>query len=345
MEILERNIAQVGTLKGRQRREIRARHARKCDAIEVCVYVHGTSIVALARGASPSSGCLTAELVCQYCDMEIEHSDPVFDGSVPEFYDRYLVPLIFEPYAADLVARLMSAQVDVVLEVAAGSGVLSRKMVAGLPHSTQLTVTDLNQPMIDYAKSVGTTRPVSWRQADVMNLPFPDDSFDAVVCQFGVMFFPDKAKAFAEVSRVLRPGGLFLFNVWDRIQSNEFADVVTSALGERYPDDPPLFLDRTPHGYFDHDLIRSDLVDAGFGAPEIDALAATSRADTCKILALAYCYGTPLRNEIEARDPQGLSAATDAAAAALGRRFGTTALESSVRGFVVSARTGILGNR
>ncbi len=269
--------------------------------------------------------------------MEIQHSDPVFDGSVPEFYDRYLVPLIFEPYAADLVARLARAGVTTVLEVAAGSGVVSRAMAAGLPRGAQLTSTDLNQPMIDYAKSVGTARPVTWRQADVMELPFPDDSFDAVVCQFGVMFFPEKVKAFAEVSRVLRPGGLFFFSVWDRIKSNEFAAVVTTALGELYPDDPPLFLERTPHGYFDHALIRSDLAEAGLGVVEIAALAATSRAATREIPALAYCHGTPLRNEIETRDPQGLSKATAAAASALENQFGATTLESSVRGFVVTA--------
>ncbi|MFV1990923.1 MAG: class I SAM-dependent methyltransferase [Acidimicrobiales bacterium] len=270
--------------------------------------------------------------------MGIQRSDPVFDGSVPEFYDRYLVPLIFEPYAADLVARLLDYGPAAVLEVAAGSGVVSRAMAAGLSESTQLTVTDLNQPMIDYAKSVGTERAVTWRQADVMELPFPDDSFDAVVCQFGVMFFPEKTKAFSEVSRVLRPGGHFLFNVWDCIQANEFADVVTTAVSALYPDDPPLFLDRTPHGYFDHELIRSDLLSGGFGPAEIVALDATSRAATCEIPALAYCHGTPLRNEIEARDPQGLAEATELAATALEKRFGATDLESTTRGFVVGAK-------
>jgi ubiquinone/menaquinone biosynthesis C-methylase UbiE len=125
--------------------------------------------------------------------------------------------------------------------------------------AVSVVATDLNQAMLDQAMAVGTARPVVWRQADAMALPFADGAFDAVVCQFGAMFFPDKPKAFAEARRVLRPGGVFIFNVWDRISENEFADSVTTALEGVFPRDPPRFMTRTPHGYYDPGLIASDL--------------------------------------------------------------------------------------
>ena len=264
-------------------------------------------------------------------------SDLVFAGSVPELYDRYLVPLIFQPYADDLVARLAQLAPSSVLEVAAGTGVVTRAMAAGLPESVAITATDLNQPMIDHAQSVGTARPVHWRAADVMDLPFDDASFDAVVCQFGVMFFPDRAAAYAEVARVLRPGGVFLFNVWDDINNNEFADVVTNAVGGLFADDPPVFLARTPHGYFDEATIRADVSGGGLVVDRFEALEARSRAASAEVPAIAYCQGTPLRNEIEARDPSRLGEATAAATIAITQRFGATDIHGKIRGYVITA--------
>jgi ubiquinone/menaquinone biosynthesis C-methylase UbiE len=162
-------------------------------------------------------------------------TDKVFTGSIPELYETYLVPLIFQPYAADLVSRVATRPLSRVLELAAGTGVVTRNLASVLPESVSIVATDLNQPMLDLASEVGTTRPVEWRQADAMHLPFEGEVFDAVVCQFGVMFFPDKSKAFSEARRVLRSGGVFMFNVWDRIEENEFAHTVTKALGSLFP--------------------------------------------------------------------------------------------------------------
>ena len=169
-----------------------------------------------------------------------------------------------------------------------------------------------------------------------MQLPFPDASFDAVVCQFGVMFFPDKPRAFAEARRVLRPGGAYLFNVWDRIEENDFADVVTTELESVFPADPPRFLARTPHGYPDTRVIAEDLARGGFDSPLIDTVPARSRAATARIPSLAYCQGTPLRNEIEARDPAGLEAATDRAGEAIARRFGPGPVDGKLQAHVVT---------
>jgi len=213
-------------------------------------------------------------------------------------------------------------------------------MASALPESVSIVATDLNQPMLDHAAVRGIRRPVEWRQADAMQLPFQDRTFDAVVCQFGVMFFPEKTRAYAEARRVLRSGGVFIFNTWDRIEENEFADIVTTALARLFVEDPPRFLARTPHGYYDHGTIERDLAEGGFTAsPEIVTLAARSRATSSQIPAIAYCQGTPLRNEIEARDAARLGEATDVAADAIARRFGRGAVDGKIQAHIVSIET------
>jgi SAM-dependent methyltransferase len=271
----------------------------------------------------------------------MSHSDKVFAGSVPKIYDTYLVPLIFEPFAVDLVNRVSSRSLSRVLEIAAGTGVVTRALASGLGEGASIVATDLNQAMLDQAAAIGTERKVEWRQADAMQLPFPDGTFDAVVCQFGVMFFPDKPKAFSEARRVLKPGGVFVFNVWDRIAENEFADTVTTALESVFPEDPPRFLARTPHGYHDRLAIERDLAEGGFTKPpRIATVAVRSRAESPRVPAMAYCQGTPLRNEIEARDAGRLEEATDVATAAIARRFGPGAVDGKIQALVVTTERG-----
>jgi SAM-dependent methyltransferase len=270
--------------------------------------------------------------------MKHEDVDRSFAGSIPQLYEKLLVPLIFKPYAPDLAARAQTNKPSALLEIAAGTGVVTRELAQVLPHETSIVATDLNQPMIDHAASIGTARPVQWRHADAMQLPFPDGSFDMVVCQFGVMFFPDKAAGFAEARRVLRPGGVFLFNAWDKIETNEFADLVTSALAALFPSDPPRFLARTPHGYHDRNQIARDLERGGFAnAARIDTIPARSRADSPLVPAIAYCQGTPLRNEIEARDSSRLELATERAAQAIAQQFGPGPVDGAIQAHIVSA--------
>jgi len=205
-------------------------------------------------------------------------TDKVFSGSIPENYDCYMVPLIFEPFAADIARRAASLSPGAVLEIAAGTGVVTRALAPKLSAGAGYTATDLNQPMLDYAASrQGPDSRITWRQADAMALPFEDATFDLVCCQFGAMFFPDRPAAFREARRVLKPGGHFLFNVWDRIEENVFADDVTNALARIFPDDPPRFLARTPHGYHDKAVIRSDLEKAGFSDVTIETRAGAKR--------------------------------------------------------------------
>jgi SAM-dependent methyltransferase len=262
--------------------------------------------------------------------------DAIFVGSIPLIYDTLVVPLTFQSYAEDLATRLHARRPSRVLEIAAGTGVVTRALAAALPAGTAIIATDLNQAMLDRGAAVGTARPVEWRQADAMQLPFPDGAFDAVVCQFGAMFFPDKAKAFAEVRRVLAAGGVFAFNVWGRLEDSELEHAVTDALASVFPDDPPRFLARTPHGYNDPRDIARDLANGGFRAPpSITTVDMRSRASSARIPAVAYCQGTPLRNEIEARDASRLDEATDAVEAAIAARFGDGPVDGKMSALVI----------
>ena len=265
-------------------------------------------------------------------------TDTAFIGSLPKVYEEYLVPLIFEPYATEVASQLAGRWPSRVLEIAAGTGAVTRKLASALPASSTIVATDLNQAMLDQAAAVGTSRPVEWRKADAMQLPFDDGSFDAVVCQFGAMFFPDKPKAFSEARRVLKPVGVYLFSVWDRIEDNEFAEVVTAALASVFPADPPRFMVRIPHGYCNRAAIERDLAAGGFtSAAAMDTVTARSKAATSRIPAVGFCQGTPLRNEIEARDATRAAEATDAAEEAMTKRFGPGPVDGRIQALIVTA--------
>ena len=265
-------------------------------------------------------------------------ADKLFSGSIPENYDRGMVPLIFEPYAADLARRAASLAPSTVLEVAAGTGVVTRALAPKLPRDASYTVTDLNQPMLDYAASrQPPDARIKWRQADALALPFEDASFDLVCCQFGAMFFPDRISGYREARRVLKPGGHFLFSVWDRIEENVFADDVTNALAEIFPHDPPRFMARTPHGYHDTDLIRRELDAAGFSRVTIETRAEQSRASSPRIPAVAYCQGTVLRTEIEARDAGKLETATDYVETAIAKKHGRGVVSAKIQAHIILA--------
>jgi SAM-dependent methyltransferase len=216
---------------------------------------------------------------------------------------------------------------------------VTRSLAAALASDVSIVASDLNQAMVDHASAIGTPRPVEWRQADAMALPFADATFDAVVCQFGVMFFPERTRGYAEVRRVLAPGGAFVFNAWSRIEDNEFAACVTDAAASIFPDDPPRFFARVPHGYCDTQRIRDDLASGGFDkAADIVAVEARSRAESARFAALGFCHGTPIRNEIEARDASRLEDVVDAATAAIARRFGNDAVDGKMLANVVTIR-------
>jgi ubiquinone/menaquinone biosynthesis C-methylase UbiE len=267
----------------------------------------------------------------------MKQSDKIFAGSIPAIYDRYMGPLIFAPYAVDLSRRLADLTSGSVLETAAGTGIVTRELARVLPMSVSITATDLNQPMVDFASAQAGAERVTWRQADALALPFTNGAFDALVCQFGVMFFPDKRAALREARRVLKSGGRLVFNVWDRIEDNELSQIVTEAVAAAFPQDPPRFMARTPHGYHDPKIIRGDLEAAGFADVAIETVTHRSRAASHRDPAIAICQGTPLRNEIEARDKSRLAEVTDLAANAIAARFGTGPVDGRIQALVITA--------
>src|ERR1700730_9083527 len=200
----------------------------------------------------------------------MESGDSAFAGSIPALYDRYLGPALFDPFAADLARRVADLVAGAVLETAAGTGRVTQALARVLPDNVSITATHLNQAMLDFAASQHGVERVAWQQADATALPFEDAGFDAVVCQFGAMFFPDKVAAYREALRVLKPAGRFLFNIWDRIEANEFAQITTEALAAQFPDDPPRFLPRTPYAYCRTDIVGDELNTAGFGNVAIE---------------------------------------------------------------------------
>ncbi|MEO8242124.1 MAG: methyltransferase domain-containing protein [bacterium] len=266
-------------------------------------------------------------------------SDTRFVGKVPEFYDTYMVPLLFQTYAEDMAARIAGLKPAAVLETAAGSGVVTRVLAPLLGAQTRYGVTDLNAPMLEQAKSrQGTDDRIEWAAADALSLPYDDASFDAVLCQFGAMFFPDRPRGYAEALRVMKPGATFVFSVWDSLADNDIPATIWQAVQAHYPVDPPTFFTRTPHGYFDQTQIRADVVAAGFTDVSIETVTRQSHAATARDAAMALVQGTPLRMELMARDPEGLGAVTDAAEAAVRQRYGDGPVAGKIQAFVVTAR-------
>jgi SAM-dependent methyltransferase len=253
-------------------------------------------------------------------------------------YERYMVPMLFAPYADDLTARVAALAPNDVLEVAAGTGVVTRRLADTLP-TASITATDLSSAMVEYASTKETSRTVTWRDADIMALPFADERFDVVVCQFGVMFLPDRPHGYAELRRVLRPGGALVCNTWTGPETNDFMRTTMAALTQLFPQDPPVELAAKVHGYHDETQIRADLAAGGFdpGAVEIELLELPSRAATNDDPAIAYCQGSPMRDAIETRHPGRLDDATAAVAAAIAHDYGTIDLDARMGALVVTA--------
>lgn len=242
-----------------------------------------------------------------------------FTGSVPERYHRYLAPWLFDPYAIDLVARLPQRAGLRVLEIAAGTGIVTRHLREALPADATLVATDLNDAMVDYARTAVLNPGITWQQADAQALPFADASFDVIICQFGFMFLPDKVTGFREARRVLGDGGVLLGNVWHSREENPFARIVQDLLEERLPEDPPRFLD-TPYGYGDHERLRADLAAAGWDDIRLDVVQKETDADSAHDVALGVLTGTPLSHELREHgaDPDAFGAELTKRLAAVG---------------------------
>lgn len=244
-----------------------------------------------------------------------------FTGSIPEHYDAGLGPVIFAGYAADLARRVAAAAPRSVLETAAGTGIVTRLLRSQLPPETSLTATDLNAPMLEVARrKFRLDERVAFRTADATALPFADGKFDAVVCQFGVMFFPDKDQAYREARRVLAPGGHYFFNVWDAHAHNRFAKIVHELVGGFFPHDPPQFY-QIPFSCHQVEPIRAGLLAAGFAGIRTEVVALEQDVRDVGLFARGLVFGNPLSEQIRARGGVDPALVAEAVATALRREL------------------------
>jgi ubiquinone/menaquinone biosynthesis C-methylase UbiE len=262
--------------------------------------------------------------------------DTVFAGSIPAIYDRFMVPLLFQPYA-DLVAQRARAHSPArILETAAGTGVLIPALHRAIP-SADVVATDLNAPMLAIAASRVASAKIRFQQADALALPFEDGAFDLVVCQFGVMFFPDKLRGHREARRVLEPGGKYMLVIWDQIGLNLASRAAGEAVAQLFPTDADAFYERVPFRYHDPVAIERDLRNAGFANVELETVELRSRAASARDVAIGLVQGTPVRTEIESRDPAMLELATDTATEALRQFEGPDGFDAPMSAHIVVA--------
>ena len=263
-------------------------------------------------------------------------TDTVFAGSIPAIYDRYMVPLIFRPYAEEVARRAQAFLPGHVLETAAGTGIVTEALHRALPDA-EIIATDLNQAMLDIAADRIRSDKVSFEPADAQHLRFADASFDLVVCQFGIMFFPDKVAGNREALRVLRDGGRYLLVIWDSVDRNLATKVAGAAVAGLFPDNPAAFYERIPFRYHDVAVIEHDLLAAGFTDIELETVELRSRAASARDAAIGLTQGTPMRSEIEQRGPDALDRATEAAAEALRQFEGPDGFDAPMSAHLVTA--------
>ena len=265
-------------------------------------------------------------------------NDASFVGNIPEHYDRHLGPLLFVDYAADIARRAAACSPARVLETAAGTGIVTRRLRDVLSLGARLTATDLNPPMLEVARTkFRSDEQVDFQPADATSLPFPDGSFEAVVCQFGVMFFPEKDKSYREIHRVLAPGGRYLFSVWDAHRYNPFGRIAHEVPGGFFPANPPQFY-KVPFSYHQIDPIKESLIDAAFTDIKVDVLMLKKEIPDAALLARGLVYGNPLIDQIRARGGVDPDRVVDALAQALRVEFGADPGRMTLQAIVFSAR-------
>lgn len=267
------------------------------------------------------------------------HNHTEFTGSIPEIYDRCLGPLLFDFSARDLAARVKAHMPEegILLEIACGTGISTEYLYHALPKSVSILASDLNEKMLDFAQM---NRPellgVNFQVANALDLPFVDNHFDAVACQFGIMFFPDKPAGLKEMSRVLKPGGRMTFNVWDSMKHNPIIALAHETISSFFTVEPPSFL-TVPFGYHDRDILMDLMKNAGYDDIDIAVVSETVEGSDPHMVAQGLVAGNPGINEIRDRANVEPEEIIEHLAGKVKAMFGPDELRIPLREIVVSA--------
>lgn len=259
-----------------------------------------------------------------------------FSGSIPKHYDSGLGPMFFEPFAERLGDRVVELAPENVLELACGTGRLTRHLAERLPADTRIVATDVNPAMLEFAQEAIPTHGLEWNTVDAVELPYADASFDLVVVQFGVMFYSDRVKAYREALRVLKRGGRMLFTCWNKLEANPAARLTQRVVSRFFPVDTPAFY-TVPFAYHDRELIREEVLGAGFARIKMDLVPLTGHADSAVAAARGLLQGSPIHTAIMDRDPDALPAMRELLAADLAAEFGNEDLQVPLSAWVVEA--------
>jgi SAM-dependent methyltransferase len=259
-----------------------------------------------------------------------------FTGSIPAKYDHYLGPLLFEPYAVDLVSRIQPDRIFSVLEVACGTGRVTHHLHRHFSPKVKITATDLNPDMLQVAQSRVPHESIDWLPANMLALPFEDETFDAAVCQFGIMFVPDKAKAFREISRVLKKGGVLYFNTWDKIENNGVAHIASQVVTRYFDNSPPQFY-TIPFSMYQSDQLESLSLGNGFSGVKVDFVRKEGRGPAHDA-AKGFVEGNPIYIEILEKDPDAVETITELIRKEISSTFGGDPITSPMHAWVCEAR-------
>jgi ubiquinone/menaquinone biosynthesis C-methylase UbiE len=257
---------------------------------------------------------------------------PSFAGTVPANYEKYLGPFLFEPYALDVAARLQDKRYPSILEIACGTGRVTNHLSGSVQHDS-LIATDLNPDMIEVAKKIVTNPSIRWMAADAVALPFADHSFDAVVCQFGIMFFPDKRKGLQEMYRVLKAGGKLIFNTWDKLENLPAVQLGRKVIDSFFETDPPEFYN-IPFSMHDEHELRTLMLEAGFKNISISLVKKEGVSPSAANLARGMVEGSPMYVSIIERDAALVEPMKEKVEKELGEKFGNNPLTCNLQAWV-----------
>lgn len=260
-----------------------------------------------------------------------------FNGSVPEVYETVLGNFIFEPFAVDIVNRISNKNAFNVLELAAGTGRVTKHLIHAFSPNAKIVASDISLPMMEKAKLVVSSQNLTWQQVDIADIPFSEGSFDVIVCQFGVMFLQDKLRAFSEIRRVLKLGGQLLFSTWACIEENPIWKISNQVATKFFGPAPAAIQKSGPFSICNAVDAEAQLHDAGFIHTKVEKQRITSSISSASLAAKGFIHGLPLKDIIIKQNPEILSQIQEEMENSFADHFGNNPLTASFTAFVFEA--------